>query len=59
MDVSKLKNDKTPIIADAATPAIIGSNFLEIFIYIFFKLSYIHIMNYKKSFNFLKSLPEN
>ena len=57
MDVSKLKNDNTPIIIEAAIPAIKVLIFL-IFSYIFFfKLSYIHIMNYKKSFNFLKKLP--
>ena len=57
MDVSKLKNDNIPIITEAAAPATRGSKFFDIFIYIFFKLSYTHIMNYKKSFNFLNRLP--
>ena len=32
MDVSKLKNDNTPIITEAATPATRGSKFFDIFI---------------------------
>ena len=38
VDVSKLKNDNTPIIIEAAKPVIRGSNFFCIFIYIFFQI---------------------
>ena len=38
VDVSKLKNDNTPIINEAAIPAINGLKLLGIFIYIFFKI---------------------
>ena len=54
MDVSKLKNDNTPIIIEAAIPTIKGSNFFCIFIYIS-KLSYIH--NELKIIQLLKKLP--
>jgi len=36
VDVSKLKNDRTPIIIEPNIPKMIGSTFFDIFIYIFF-----------------------
>ena len=36
VDVSKLKNDRTPIIIEPNIPKMIGSIFFDIFIYIFF-----------------------
>ena len=36
VDVSKLRKERIPIIIDANSPASIGSNFSDIFIYIFF-----------------------
>jgi len=38
VDVSKLRNDRSPIIIEANSPANNGSNFFDIFIYIFFKI---------------------
>ena len=36
VDVSKLRNERSPIIIEANSPANNGSNFFDIFIYIFF-----------------------
>ena len=38
VDVSKLRNERSPIIIEANSPANNGSNFFDIFIYIFFKI---------------------
>jgi histidinol phosphatase-like enzyme (inositol monophosphatase family) len=50
VDVSKLKNDRTPIIIEPNIPLIFSYIF-------FFILSYIHLMDYTKPFKFLKNLP--
>ena len=57
MDVSKLKKARTPIIIEEDKPATIGSNFLDIFIYILLLIKLYTLMNYNKPFNFIKNLP--
>ena len=57
MDVSKLKNDRTPIIIEPNIPKMIGSIFFDIFIYIFFYFKLYTLNGLYKPFNFLKNLP--
>ena len=45
------------MIIEAEIPAITGSNFFDIFIYIFFLIKLYTLMDYKKPYNLLKTLP--
>jgi histidinol phosphatase-like enzyme (inositol monophosphatase family) len=57
VDVSKLKNARILIIIEADIPATTGSNFFDIFIYIFSLITLYTLMKYNKPFSFLKNLP--
>ena len=57
MDVSKLKRARTPIIIEEDKPVMIGSKFFDIFIFIFVLIKLYTLMEYKKPYKLLKSMP--